>query len=99
MSLRRYLPSLSLAALLCGSPALAVENVPDAGNDADASARSAVEIMIDESAQPAVPTEGFEFAAVDFCYLGSIVDSDTGETMDVLGLCSDDAIGGNLDLA
>jgi hypothetical protein len=40
-----------------------------------------------------------EFAAVDLCYQGSIVDPDTGEILDLFVQCSDDAIEGNLDLA
>jgi hypothetical protein len=45
------------------------------------------------------PTEWREFAAVDFCYGGIVVDTETGEATELYTPCSEDAIEGNLDLA
>jgi hypothetical protein len=45
------------------------------------------------------PTERLEFAAVDFCYRGIVVDTETGEATELYAPCSEDAIEGNLDLA
>jgi hypothetical protein len=45
------------------------------------------------------PTERLEFAAVDFCYRGIVVDTETGEATEFYAPCSEDAIEGNLDLA
>jgi hypothetical protein len=46
----------------------------------------------------ATPTARLEFAAVDLCYRGSVVDSETGEVTELYTPCSEDAIEGNLDL-
>jgi hypothetical protein len=45
------------------------------------------------------PTDWLEFAAVDFCYRGIVVDTETGEATELYAPCSVDAIEGNLDLA
>jgi hypothetical protein len=45
------------------------------------------------------PTEWLEFAAVDFCYRGIVVDPETGEATEIYAPCSEDVIEGNLDLA
>ena len=44
-------------------------------------------------------TQRLEFAAVDFCYRGIVVDAETGEVTELYTPCSEDAIEGNLDLA
>jgi hypothetical protein len=54
------------------------------------------EILINDFA---TPNTRLEFAAVDLCYRGSVVDSDTGEVTELYTPCSEDAIEGNLDLA
>jgi hypothetical protein len=46
----------------------------------------------------ATPNAGLEFAAVDLCYRGRVVDSETGEVTELYTPCSEDAIEGNLDL-
>jgi hypothetical protein len=57
---------------------------------------AAREISINNST---TPPERLEFAAVDFCYRGSVVDTETGEVTEFYTPCSEDAIEGNLDLA
>ena len=44
-------------------------------------------------------TQRLEFAALDFCYRGIVVDPETGEVTELYTPCSDDVIEGNLDLA
>jgi hypothetical protein len=56
---------------------------------------AAGEISINHSTKPTAP---LEFAAVDLCYRGSVVDSETGEVTELYTPCSEDAIEGNLDL-
>jgi|RhiMetdeSRZDD1v2_1073273.scaffolds.fasta_scaffold48599_5 hypothetical protein len=53
------------------------------------------EIAINNSV---TPTARLELAAVDFCYRGTIADTETGEVIELYALCSEDAIEGNLDL-
>jgi hypothetical protein len=57
---------------------------------------AAREISIND---PTKPTERLEFAAVDFCYRGKVVDTETGEVTELYTPCSEDAIEANLDLA
>jgi hypothetical protein len=57
---------------------------------------AAREILINDFT---TPTEWLEFAAVDFCYGGIVVDTETGEATELYAPCSEDAIEGNLDLA
>jgi hypothetical protein len=57
---------------------------------------AAEKISINDSTKP---TERLQFAAVDFCYGGIVVDSETGEVTELYTPCSEDAIEGNLDLA
>jgi hypothetical protein len=54
------------------------------------------EISINDST---TPTERLQFAAVDLCYRGSVVDMETGEVTEFYTPCSEDTIEGNLDLA
>ena len=44
-------------------------------------------------------SQRLEFAAVDFCYRGIVVDTETGEVTELYTPCSEDVIEGNLDLA
>jgi hypothetical protein len=46
-----------------------------------------------------MPTERLQFAAVDLCYRGIVVDTETGEATELYTPCSEDPIDGNLDLA
>jgi hypothetical protein len=57
---------------------------------------AAHEISINDFATPNAPR--LEFAAVDLCYRGNVVDNETGEVTELYTPCSEDAIEGNLDL-
>jgi hypothetical protein len=57
---------------------------------------AAPEISINDSTKP---TEQLQFAAVDLCYRGGVVDTETGEVTELYTPCSEDVIEGNLDLA
>lgn len=69
------------------NPVLASENETDA---------SASGIVVNGSNSL---SERLEFAAVDFCYRGIVVDAETGEVTELYTPCSEDVIEGNLDLA
>jgi hypothetical protein len=86
MALYSSLSSMALAVVLL-NPVFASENK---------TAAIATAIAIDSSNEQ---IEALEFAAVDFCYRGSVVDTETGEIKELYELCSEDAIEGNIDLA
>jgi len=101
MKLPSYFFGLLVAGTLLASPARLAAH--DDVFRPDVPATSAMEPMTpevytDESAEQMDP-EAFGFASVDLCYMGSLVDPATGETVDLFGYCTEDAISGNFDLA
>ena len=97
MKLHTHLVSLSLAGVFLGTPTMGIAND-------DIADRSAVEERMadfprNEAVQRESRAEPFELAEVDYCYLGSSVDPATGEILDLYGLCSEDVVAHNLDLA
>lgn len=94
MKLYRYFLGAVMAGALLISPADLRAHYD--GSRPEIPGPSAMEGMTDE---PSGAVEYYEFASVDLCYQGSIVDPDTGEIFDLFVHCIDDAIDGNLDLA
>jgi hypothetical protein len=97
MKLHTCLLAFSLAGVLLGSPATTF------GND-DIENRSTVEERMadfsrNEADQSKNRAEPLELSEVDHCYLGSQTDPTTGEIFDMYGLCSQDVVADNLDLA
>jgi hypothetical protein len=95
MALYSSLLSVPLTMLLL-NPVFADANITGAMNARGLLQPAAREISINDST---TPTERLEFATVDFCYGGSVVDTETGEVVELYALCSEDAIEGDLDLA
>jgi hypothetical protein len=46
-----------------------------------------------------IPRETIQFAAIDYCYAGSIIDPSTGEGVDLFVPCPEDGPEQNIDLA
>jgi hypothetical protein len=112
MRLDKYFVGFSLAGLLVANPATSPANDEfPGGTDPMSSAveegtaefpieEGMVEFPIDQSAQSENQVnQPFDIAEVDQCLVESRLDPATGEIIDVYGLCSDDAVSGNLDLS
>jgi hypothetical protein len=95
MALHASLLTVTLTLLLL-NPGFADANIRGAMNVHGLLQPPAREISINDFT---TPTERLEFAAVDFCYRGIVVDTETGEATELYAPCSEDSIEGNLDLA
>jgi hypothetical protein len=97
MKLHTHLVTLSLAGVLLGTPTTGIAN--DEMPNTSAVEEKIADLPRNEALQRENRVEPFELAEVDFCYLGSSVDPATGEILDLYGLCSEDVVAHNLDLA
>ena len=102
MKLLIYLMSLSLAIVLLGNPTQgrADDSFATAVTfGADATPRKMPAFSTDKVTQLPKSSELLKTVSVDYCYAGSMVDTASGEKLDLFVFCTDDAIAGNLDLA
>jgi hypothetical protein len=95
MNLVAYFISLLVAGSLMGSPAIGLGTVSSMSLDADRLEDGTAMMTMDESAQQPNPAKPL-LVAVDYCYLGSIIDDSTGEILDLYGICDR---GENFDVA